>query len=387
MAKINYTYQDFLESAQKAGLLGGFSDADMRLAQSNPDAGMSILSYKQDYKNASTDEARALANAGAERIRSVYGGYTGGTDGAGYYLNESNGDRKDYVNQYEDAQQDVIDSLSGSFRYDEAADDAWQSYRQAYTREGQRAYEDSLGAAASNTGGVASTAAVTAAQQARNYYAAQAADKKAALRQQAYENWLAGRAQAVSELGVYDELNRTAAANYQQAVDNGMAERQLSAAEGQQSFDNAMEKWKAYGYVTADITGTLALPVGTPYTEQAYNEWYQAYQEAANGVYTGRIQRDTVNDTAQEQERYNPAAGDSPANHGSVSQGSSGGDVQTMQRYLIALGYHCGDKGADGVFGSATRAAVRAFQSDHNLKVDGICGPRTWYALIASLNG
>lgn len=65
-----------------------FSDADLRLAQSNPDAGMSIANYKIDYNNATTDDQRALANAGAEKIRKDYGGYTAGSDGSKFYLNE-----------------------------------------------------------------------------------------------------------------------------------------------------------------------------------------------------------------------------------------------------------------------------------------------------------
>ena len=81
-----YTYDDFRKAMQSSGLGGQFSDADLKLAQQNPDAGMSILKYKQDYKNAATDEARALANLGAEGIRSSYGGYTGGQRGANFYL-------------------------------------------------------------------------------------------------------------------------------------------------------------------------------------------------------------------------------------------------------------------------------------------------------------
>lgn len=81
-----YTYDDFQKAMQSSGLGGQFSDADLKLAQQNPDAGMSILKYKQDYKNAATDEARALANLGAEGIRSSYGGYTGGQRGANFYL-------------------------------------------------------------------------------------------------------------------------------------------------------------------------------------------------------------------------------------------------------------------------------------------------------------
>ncbi|MCD8322930.1 MAG: peptidoglycan-binding protein [Oscillospiraceae bacterium] len=395
MASYTYTYEDFVKKATAAGLLESFSDADLRLAQSNPDAGMSLLSYKQDYAAASTAEARALANAGAEQIRSIYGGYTAGADGSGYYLTDSGS----YTNEYEAQERSLLEALSRSFSTDEA-EDLWQDYRKTYIREGQRAYADSLGTAAAQTGGVASTAAVTAAQQAQNYYTAQAADKKAELYQQAYENYLAGRTQALDELELLDQLNATAASVYQtnyenrqsaaqQAYENQTAaaqqayENQASAA--QQTYENALTKWEAYGYVTADIAETLGLPVGTAYSTQAYNTWYQAYQEAVSGVYTGQTLTDTVN--AETSDTPSIAAGDSAAAHSQIATGSSGSDVYTMQTYLLALGYHCGDKGADGSFGSATRAAVRAFQADHNLTVDGVCGPKTWAALIAALNG
>ncbi len=226
MASYTYTYEDFVKKATAAGLLDSFSDADLRLAQSNPDAGMSLLSYKQDYAAASTAEARALANAGAEQIRSIYGGYTAGADGSGYYLTDSGS----YTNEYEAQERSLLEALSRSFSADEA-EELWQDYRKTYIREGQRAYADSLGTAAAQTGGVASTAAVTAAQQAQNYYTAQAADKKAELYQQAYENYLAGRTQALDELELLDQLNATAASVYQTNYEN----RQSAA---QQAYEN-----------------------------------------------------------------------------------------------------------------------------------------------------
>lgn len=366
MAKNLYTYDEFLKQAADNGLLQSFSAADLKLAQRNPDAGMSLLTYKNDYRTATTDEARALANAGAEKVRSVYGGYTGGTDGTGFHLVGAEEGNGNYVNQYTPQQAALSDSLQRGFDAD-GAEAIWADQRKAYLREGQRAYEESLGQAAANTGGIASTAAITAAQQARNYYAAQASDKKAELYQQLYENYLAERDQTVDELLAYDQMNQTA------------------AAQTQQVYENALTKWKAYGYVTADIAGTLNLPVGTAYSEQAYNTWYQTYQEMANGVYTGQIQKDTVN-PAPEEETENPAAGDRPQNHGTVSRGSFGTDVKTLQTYLIHLGYHCGDQGADGVFGYDTRAAVRAFQQDYGLAVDGICGRKTWSALFHALD-
>ena len=64
-----------------------------------------------------------------------------------------------------------------------------------------------------------------------------------------------------------------------------------------------------------------------------------------------------------------------------LRKGSSGVYVTLMQSELIQKGYDCGASGADGVFGSGTLSALKAFQQDHGLTVDGICGPKTWDAL------
>ena len=80
-----YTYDDFEKAAIAAGLLGNFSQYDLDLARAYPEAGLSLLSLKQDWNNATTDEARLLANEAANQIRSSYGAYTGGTDGSKYY--------------------------------------------------------------------------------------------------------------------------------------------------------------------------------------------------------------------------------------------------------------------------------------------------------------
>lgn len=60
-----------------------------------------------------------------------------------------------------------------------------------------------------------------------------------------------------------------------------------------------------------------------------------------------------------------------------IRQGTRGDDVKTLQQLLIDAGYSCGATGADGICGKNTTAAIRAYQQDHGLAVDGIAGPKT----------
>jgi peptidoglycan hydrolase-like protein with peptidoglycan-binding domain len=59
-----------------------------------------------------------------------------------------------------------------------------------------------------------------------------------------------------------------------------------------------------------------------------------------------------------------------------------GHPVTTLQHLLR---HHGHDIAADGIFGPRTDAAVRAFQKDEHLDVDGIAGPHTWSALIVTV--
>lgn len=52
-----------------------------------------------------------------------------------------------------------------------------------------------------------------------------------------------------------------------------------------------------------------------------------------------------------------------------------GEDVRKVQERLNELGYNCGS--ADGIFGNKTSIAVKNFQSDNGLTVDGIVGRNT----------
>lgn len=212
---VSYTYDDFLKAYNQSGI--GFSDADMQLAQKNPNAGMGLIDAKVRWNQAKTAAERAKYNQQAEAIRSLYGGYLGGDDGFGYTP--------------VDSPNDYVAPEKPTFSYDLESDPVWQAYKKQYTREGQRATQDALGTTAASTGGIPSSYATAAATQAGDYYAAQMTDKVPELYQQAYNRYLNELSQWNADrsfgYGQYiDELN-TQIANRQEALQNALYGAQI----------------------------------------------------------------------------------------------------------------------------------------------------------------
>ena len=187
---VNFTYDDFLKKYQSSGI--GFSDADMQLAKKNPNAGMGLIDAKVRYGQAKTAAERAKYNQQAPV----------------------------------DSPNDYVAPAKPEFSYDLESDPVWQAYKKQYTREGQRATQDALGAAAASSGGIPSSYATAAATQAGDYYAAQMSDKAPELYQQAYNRYLNELSQWNADrsfgYGQYiDELN-TQTANRQEALQNAL---------------------------------------------------------------------------------------------------------------------------------------------------------------------
>lgn len=62
-----------------------------------------------------------------------------------------------------------------------------------------------------------------------------------------------------------------------------------------------------------------------------------------------------------------------------ITKGAKGELVKYLQRALVEENYEVGE--IDGIFGTATLSAVRAFQHDHGLAPDGKVGKKTWTAI------
>lgn len=75
-----------------------------------------------------------------------------------------------------------------------------------------------------------------------------------------------------------------------------------------------------------------------------------------------------------------------PAKKNYLEKGDTGSEVTTMQKRLIKVGYSCGAAGADGDFGSDTDSALRKFQKDNGLTVDGQYGTNSKAKLTALYN-
>lgn len=245
----SYSYDDYRKKAEESGY--AMSDADNRLAMRNPDAGMSLLTYKYDYDNAPNDSARALAHANAEEIRRRYGSYSGGGDGSGFALVTDN---PQYESAWDERIGESYKNMEKPFAYTPETDPNTRYYRAAYEREGRKAFENALGTLAARTGGNASSYAATAAAQAQNSYMQELTDKYPELYQQAYNNFLSEYQRNAQNAQAYQSQDAVEYGRFLDDRNNELQRKQMQAAADQQAWENAYSEKK----LDADIRQTDA---------------------------------------------------------------------------------------------------------------------------------
>ncbi len=78
---------------------------------------------------------------------------------------------------------------------------------------------------------------------------------------------------------------------------------------------------------------------------------------------------------------YSAIAAGATFGQGTLKKGAAGGDVYELQGRLKYLGFYTGK--VDGKFGTRTERAVRLYQYENRLKVDGVVGTKTKNQLVS----
>lgn len=135
-----------------------------------------------------------------------------------------------YTNKYQEQINQLYQQILNrdAFSYNALDDPLYEQYRKSYTREGQRAMEDTLGQVAARTGGYASSYAVSAANQANNYYMSQLADKVPELYQLAYSMYQDEGEQMRLNLDMIQALEQGDYAKYQDLLAQYNADRDFA---------------------------------------------------------------------------------------------------------------------------------------------------------------
>ncbi len=171
------------------------------------------------------------------------------------------------------------------FDYDYNNDNSYKAYAKEYTRNMQRAVEDTMGKYAGMTGGLPSTAAMSAATQAGALEMQKLTDKIPELEQMAYQRWANERNQK------YNEYLDTREFDYRMrkdAYNKGIAERDYQDKMRAQELERAME----YGNATGDFG---ALP-DEWYTPEAIDNIERVYAE--NEEKTAKEEHEAMFDNA-----------------------------------------------------------------------------------------
>lgn len=153
------------------------------------------------------------------------------------------GPKPTFDGKYQMSIDEMLDKILNreDFSYNAEEDNLYQQYKAQYNREGDRAMNDTLAAAASQAGGMNSYA-VNAATQANNYYAAQLADKIPELYEMAYQMYLDDIDMQVRDLGLLTDMDATQYGRYRDTMSDWYNDRDFSY--GVYRDDVSDHKWR-----------------------------------------------------------------------------------------------------------------------------------------------
>lgn len=138
------------------------------------------------------------------------------------------------------------------------------------------------------------------------------------------------------------------------------------------------KRLKELGYLTGTADGVFGEK-----TEDAVKAFQKRNGLTADGV-VGEATLEKLNSSSAKaaESSGSSSSGSSDAEDTTLRSGSRGEAVKKLQQRLKELGYYAGS--IDGVYGSGTIKAIRAFQERNKLTVDGVAGSGTQKVLYSS---
>lgn len=184
---------------------------------------------------------------------------------------------------------------------------------------------------------------------------------------------------ASPETGATDVPSLDAGTSSDTAVDTSNADTTLTLRVGTNSdaVKQMQQRLKELGYYSGNVTGNFG-----NVTWEAVRKFQKAKGLTADGV-AGPKTLAALYATATGSANTNTSTSvDTITVNATLRVGSRGSDVKDMQKRLKELGYLIGS--ADGVFGTGTETALKAFQTANALTSDGVAGPKTLNRLNSS---
>ena len=136
--------------------------------------------------------------------------------------------------EYEDRYGELVNEMLGNvtgygnFSYDKATDPVWQSYAKQYRKEGDRAFEGTLAAAAAANGGALSSNAIYAAQLAQNNYNSNLSNIIPQLYADAYGRHVSDFGMAMDKYGAAQQAEQSDYNKYLNALNQYNANRDFA---------------------------------------------------------------------------------------------------------------------------------------------------------------
>ena len=137
---------------------------------------------------------------------------------------------------------------------------------------------------------------------------------------------------------------------------------------------------KELGYYTGSIDGYFGSK-----TYRAVRNFQSRNSLKVNGIADALTQQVLYSSAAKKYNGTTAGTGSSiSTGYRLLYWGCRGDAVRRLQNALIDAGYKSYVRKADGIFGQWTYDAVRAYQKDHGLAVDGIAGKNTLNSLYGT---